>query len=146
MLERKSKQDSTAIAPGTKLAGRRLASYSVDTAPHATGIVLRLDDTHRMSAVHMHQIVYHMRHMIGVTSTTIRGQQIYVFFDPDEATARQVKNYLCAAVFPFGLHWCKAVKAAYTFFCDGIDDDRAETSSYNVGCVNVPPIKYGDCV
>lgn len=74
---------------------------------------LRLDDSCQLSVIHAHQITQYMKNMIGVISTRIHGQDIYVSYVPDEASACQVKNYLCAAVCSFGPKWRKAIQRAF---------------------------------
>lgn len=74
---------------------------------------LRLDDSCHLSAVHAHQITHYMKNMIGITSTGIHGQDICVSYDPEEASACQVKNYLCAAVGLFGPKWRNAIQRAF---------------------------------
>lgn len=74
--------------------------------------LMDVDDCN-LSTLHAHQIIHHMRHMIGIVSVTIRGQDIHVVHDPKEATPVQVENYLCAAVHPFGRRWRDAIHAAF---------------------------------
>lgn len=74
---------------------------------------LRLDDNCKMSVIHAHQITQYMKNMIGITSTRVHGQDIYVSYQPEEASAYQVKNYLCAAVCLFGSKWRNAVQRAF---------------------------------
>ena len=74
--------------------------------------LMDVDDCN-LSTLHAHQIIHHMREMIGIVSVTIRGQDIHVVHDPKEATPVQVENYLCAAVHPFGRRWRDAIRAAF---------------------------------
>lgn len=74
---------------------------------------LRLDDSCQLSAIHAHQIIHYMKNMIGITSTRVHGQDIYVSYEPEEASACQVKNYLCAAVYLFGSKWRNAIQRAF---------------------------------
>jgi hypothetical protein len=54
-----------------------------------------------------------MKNMIGVISTRVHGQEIYVSYEPEEASPYQVKNYLCASVCLFGSKWRSAVQRAF---------------------------------
>lgn len=74
---------------------------------------LRLDDGCQLSATHAHQIIHYMKNMIGITSTRVHGQDIYISYEPGEASACQVKNYLCAAVYLFGSKWRNEVRRAF---------------------------------
>ena len=73
----------------------------------------RLDDNCQLSAVHAHQITQYMKNMIGIISTRVHGQDIFVSYEPEEASACQVKNYLCAAVSLFGSKWRNAIQRAF---------------------------------
>lgn len=73
----------------------------------------RLDDSCHLSAVYVHQITQYMKNMIGVISTRVHGQDIFVSYEPEEASACQVRNYLCAAVSLFGSKWRNAIQRAF---------------------------------
>lgn len=109
----------------TAAGEQAVAQNAPDESPDVSAVALKLDERYRLSAVHMHQIIYHMRHMIGVMSTSIQGQEIYVLYEPREASARQVKNYLCAAVHAFGSQWREAMRAARARRLDRIEDGGA---------------------
>lgn len=79
----------------------------------------RLDDSCHLSAVHAHQITHYMKNMIGIVSTRVHGQDIYVSYEPEEASDHQVKNYLCAAVCLFGSKWRNAIQRAFYRHYDG---------------------------
>lgn len=103
-----SKQDR--ITEDEAAAGELAAAK--DPRRGVSAVALRLGEDCPLSAVHTHQIKYHMCNMIGVTSTSVRGQNIYVFYQSEKATVSQVKNYLCAALHVFGTRWREAVRAA----------------------------------
>jgi hypothetical protein len=73
----------------------------------------RLDDSCQLSAVHAHQITHYMKNMIGIISTRVHGQDIYVSYSPEEASVCKVKNYLCAAVCLFGSKWRNAIQREF---------------------------------